>query len=95
MLADAEDKGVIGCEAGTLWLHNVQVLTLGVRCRVTSKEVVRRILAFMSQGKSKGKSMGIFVDGMLLWLAMAIPLSQGRGRTYHQASFSSIYLQYT
>jgi hypothetical protein len=52
MLSDTENEGVVRCQTGTLRLNDVEIMTLGVRCRMAGEEGVRWILASVGYGKS-------------------------------------------
>lgn len=65
MLADAEDDGVVRCQACALRLHNVEILTLSVRSWMACEEGVRWVLTCVGQGKSQGQSVWVRFDGVL------------------------------
>jgi len=50
MLANAEDKSVVDDEALTLRLDDIEIVTLGMRSRVTDQEVERRVLTGVRKG---------------------------------------------
>jgi len=50
MLANGEYEGVVGCESRTLWLGDVKIVSLGVRCRMASEEQIGRVRTRVEDG---------------------------------------------
>ncbi len=65
MLTYCEDKCIIHCQPSTLWLSNIEIVSLGVGSWMASEEGVGRIITSMCERESKNEGVGIGFDGML------------------------------
>jgi hypothetical protein len=57
MLTNGKYEGVVDCKPSTLGLHDVEIVTLGMRRWMAHKELVRRILASVDNGERESKRM--------------------------------------
>ena len=64
MLPDSEDEGVVDSESSTLRLRDVEIVALGMRCRVTEEELVRWVVAAVGDGDGEGEGVRIVSDGV-------------------------------
>lgn len=54
MLTDTEDERVVEDEVRALWLGNIEVVTLCVRCGVKRQKGIRRVAAGVRDWKAHG-----------------------------------------
>lgn len=57
MLADGKNKGIVDGKSRALGLHDVQVMTLSMRCWVAQYKIVWRIFTGVNDGYGKCKGM--------------------------------------
>jgi hypothetical protein len=65
MLANGEDKGVVCAETRALWLHDVEVVPLGMWGWVPCEEGVRWVWTRMGQWQSQRESVRVGFYGVL------------------------------
>jgi hypothetical protein len=64
VLAYAKHEGVVDDQAAALGLSDVEIMALGVRCRVASEEGVRWVLAGVQEWHCEGKSVWVIFDAV-------------------------------
>ena len=64
-MPDAEDEGVVHDEALALWLHDVEVVALGVGRRMPDEEVEVWVLAGVREWQGEGERVRVVFDGVL------------------------------
>jgi hypothetical protein len=65
-LADAKDKGIVHGQAIALWLSDIEVMPLSMRCRMEFEEVVRWILAKVCYWQSERERVRVRRYGVLV-----------------------------
>ena len=64
MLPDSEDEGIVYSESGALRLRDVEIVALGMRCRVTEEELIGRVVTAVGDGDGEGEGVRIVPDGV-------------------------------
>jgi hypothetical protein len=96
MLSDGENEGVIRDQTHTLWLNDVEIVSLSVRCWMADEEIVYWVRTGMSKWQREGQRMRIRLYRVLknLGISTQTPCLQ-IWATYHQPSLARIDFEHT
>jgi hypothetical protein len=87
VLSHGEDKGIVDREAGALGLHDVQIVSLGVRRGMTQDKVVWRVFSRVHHWQSEGHWMRDVAAGVHKPLLAGVDLQHTLAFVSWQDSF--------